>query len=251
MKIIFHRFPHSLLSILAAQREEIARFRRLLHDTPTGIRVETREKNPDVDLKSGYRRSLTYASFASCLLILVSFLTYPERHPTVMLGNAPVPIIQVEHIPQTSQTRAPAPPRPVMPVAVEGDEVPEDVTIEMTELDFDSIPLDLRLKGPVAMGPPSDEPLDISEIEFKPHPIRITTPEYPREAHRQKIEGVVRVRVLVDKAGDVERVEVLSGPEVFRAAAVEAAEQFRFRPGRHEGERRKVWMLMPIEFRLR
>ena len=128
--------------------------------------------------------------------------------------------------------------------------MPEDVTIETTELDFDSIPVDLRISGPVALGMPSDEPLDISEIEFKPHPIRITTPEYPRKAHKSKTEGSVVLRVLVDKKGLVETVEVLSGPEIFRPAAVEAARQFRFRPGRHEGERRKVWMVMPIEFKL-
>jgi len=136
-------------------------------------------------------------------------------------------------------------------LAVEGEDVPEDVTIETTELDLDSMPLDLRLQGPIAMGPPSDDPLDISEIEYKPHPIRIVAPEYPRSAHKSKQEGEVRVRVLVDKKGNVEKVEVLSGPEIFREAAVEAARQFRFRPGRHEGERRKVWMIMPINFSLK
>jgi protein TonB len=251
MNLIFHRFSGSLLAVLAAKRAELARFQRLLRDRPTGIRVQTRQKNPALDLKPGYRKRLALSAAVSCLLAAVSFLTYPERHPTVVLGRVPPQIIQIEHIPQTSQTRTPAPPRPVVPLAVEGDEVPEDVTIETTELDFDSIPIDLRISGPVAMGPPSDEPLDISEIEFKPHPIRITTPEYPREARKAKIEGSVVVKVLVDKQGKVERVEVVSGPEIFRQAALEAARQFRFRPGRHEGERRKVWMVMPIDFKLR
>ena len=48
----------------------------------------------------------------------------------------------------------------------------------------------------------------------------------------------------------LEHAEVLHGPEVFREAALAAARQFRFRPGRHEGERRKVWMRMPITFKL-
>jgi len=251
MNLIFHRFSESLLATLAFRRAELARFQRLLRDRPAGARIRNRTRNPEADLKRGYPRRLAISSAASCAAVLISLLSYPERHPTVMMGRTMPHVIQIEHIPQTSQTRAPALPRPVMPIAVEGDEVPEDVTIETTELDFDSIPIDLRITGPMAMGPPSDDPLDISEIEFKPHPIRITTPEYPRKARKSKTEGSVVVRVLVDKEGRVETVEVLSGPSIFRAAALEAARQFRFRPGRHEGERRKVWMIMPIDFRLR
>ena len=251
MNLIFHRFSSSLLATLAIRRAEWARFQRLLRERPTGIRIRNRSKNPELDLKLGYGRRLAICSAASCMVAVLCFLGYPEHHPTVVMGRRVAHVIRMEHIPQTSQTRAPAPPRPVVPIAVEGEEVPEDVTIETTELDFDAIPMDLRITGPPSMGPPSDEPLDISEIEFKPHPIRITTPEYPREARKSKTEGSVVVRVLVDKKGLVETVEVLSGPQVFRAAALDAARQFRFRPGRHEGERRKVWMVMPIDFKLR
>ncbi len=250
MNLIFHRFSGSLLAVLALRRAELARFQRLLQNTPTGIHVSIREKNPEVDVKLGYPRRLIVSATAACVLVGGTFIGYPERHPTVTMGRAPAHVLRVENMPQTSQYQRPSPPRPKVPLAVEGDEVPEDVTIETTELDFDSIPVDLRISGPVALGMPSDEPLDISEIEFKPHPIRITTPEYPRKAHKSKTEGSVVLRVLVDKKGLVETVEVLSGPEIFRPAAVEAARQFRFRPGRHEGERRKVWMVMPIEFKL-
>ena len=179
-------------------------------------------------------------------------LLYPEHHPTVYLRARPSHIIKVQNIPETSQQmRPPAPPRPSVPLAVEGEEVPDDVTIESTELDLDSVPVDLRIRGPVAMGPPSDEVMDGFDIEHKPHPIRIVTPEYPARARKAKEEGTVVVRVLVTKDGQVEKVEVMSGPEAFVAAAVAAARQFRFRPGRHEGVKRKVWMVMPIDFKLK
>ena len=184
--------------------------------------------------------------------MLVTVLIYPEHIPTVVLNEPLVDVVQWAQIPETSQAkRPPPPPRPAVPIEVEGEEIPEDITIETTELDLDALPLDLRLRGPIATGPPSDAPMDEFDIEYKPHPIRIVAPEYPPAATKKKLEGTVKVRVLVNKRGRVEKVEVVSGPEVFRSNAIAAARQFRFRPGKHEGEKRKVWMVMPIGFSLK
>ncbi len=205
-----------------------------------------------MDLKLTYRTRMLRSVGASFLLMLFTVLLYPEHVPTVVLNDPQIDVVQWAQIPETSQAqRPPPPPRPSVPIEVDGEEVPEDVTIETTELDLDTLPLDLRLKGPVAAGPPSDHPMDIFDIEYKPHPIRIVAPEYPREAHKAKQQGVVKVRVLVDKRGRVEKAEVISGPEIFRNNAIAAARQFRFRPGKHEGEIRKVWMVMPIGFHLK
>jgi len=225
---------------------------RLLKDHPTGVRVSVRSKNPDVDLKRDYGTRFLKSLGASFLFMLFTVLIYPEHIPTVVLNDPQIDVVQWAQIPETSQAkRPPPPPRPAVPIEVEGEEIPEDITIETTELDLDSLPLDLRLRGPIAAGPPSDAPMDEFDIEYKPHPIRIVAPEYPRQAHKQKLEGTVKVRVLVDKRGRVEKVEVVSGPEIFRNNAMAAARQFRFRPGKHEGQKRKVWMVMPIGFSLK
>ena len=252
MNIVHHRFSHSLLAQLARFRERQERFLRLLKDHPTGVRVSVRSKDPEMDLKRDYRTRFLKSLGASFLFMVVTVLLYPEHIPTVVLNEPPIDVVQWAQIPETSQAhRPPPPPRPSVPIEVEGEEVPEDVTIETTELDLDALPLDLRLKGPIAKGPPSDAPMDEFDIEYKPHPIRIVAPEYPRAAHKAKQEGTVMVRVLVDKKGRVEKAEVLSGPEVFRHNAIAAARQFRFRPGKHEGQKRKVWMVMPIGFSLK
>lgn len=249
MNIVQARFGNTLLDLLYHTRARKRQFRRMLADRPTGIAIFTRKKNPEVDLKRAYWPTIKRASLIACGLMLFTYLVYPEYHPTVVLGARPAHAIQVSNIPQTSQQkRPPPPPRPKVPLAVEGEEVPEDITIESTDLDLD-VAFDIPL-GP-QIGPMSDEPLDYTEIDYKPHPIRIVTPEYPAEARRGRKEGRVMVRVLVDKQGNVEKVEVLHGSELFRHAAAAAAWQFRFRPGKHEGERRKVWMVMPIEFSLK
>ncbi|MDE2998710.1 MAG: energy transducer TonB [Gemmatimonadota bacterium] len=252
MNIVHHRFSHSLLAQLARFRERQERFLRLLKDHPTGIRVAVRSKNPEADLKRDYGTRFLKSLGGSFLFMLVTVLVYPEHIPTVVLNESRIDVVQWAQIPETSQAkRPPPPPRPAVPIEVEGEEIPEDITIETTELNLDALPLDLRLRGPIATGPPSDAPMDEFDIEYKPHPIRIVAPEYPRQAHKQKLEGTVKVRVLVDKRGLVEKVEVVSGPEIFRNNAIAAARQFRFRPGKHEGEKRKVWMVMPIGFSLK
>ena len=172
------------------------------------------------------------ASLLNLILFIAVALLYPEYHPTVHLTQSVPKILRVD-IPETSQQkRPPPPPRPQVPLAVEGDEVPEDVTIESTELDLDKIFIPNLAS---TTGTDLDEPLDYMEIDYKPHPSRIVTPEYPAEARKKRIEGKVTVKVLVDKIGNVEDVQFIHGPEMFRKAALDAAWQFRFRPRQTPG----------------
>ncbi len=92
--------------------------------------------------------------------------------------------------------------------------------------------------------------LEYGEVEEKPHPIDIVTPVYSEEARKNNIEGKVTVQVVVNVDGSVSDVSVLEGPEVFHQAVVDAALQFRFRPGKHNGKVVPVRMIMPIEFSL-
>ncbi|MFT5365091.1 MAG: TonB family protein [Candidatus Latescibacterota bacterium] len=251
MNIVHARFGNTLsysLYMSRAKRQQLARLRQ---DNPTEYHVKTRHKNPEADLHSQYWPRFKRYSLFTFLALVATYVLYPEYYPTVSLIPKQRPMFAVSDIPETSQQkRAPSPPRPKVPLAVEGEEVPDDVTIESTELDFDNIDLpDLAMAGPI--GHISDEPMDYMEIDYKPHPVRIVTPEYPNEARKKHITGRVIVKVLVDKDGNVEETEVVSGPEVFRDAALKAAQQFRFRPGKHAGERRKVWMIMPIDFDLK
>ncbi len=92
--------------------------------------------------------------------------------------------------------------------------------------------------------------LRYDEVEEKPHPIDIVTPVYPEEAKKEKIEGKVTLKLVVNVDGSVSDVSVLKGPEIFRQATIDAALQFRFRPGKHNGKVVPVWTVMPIEFSL-
>lgn len=60
--------------------------------------------------------------------------------------------------------------------------------------------------------------------------IRKITPVYPAEAKVNRIQGVVRLGVRIDKDGHVSDVTVLSGDPALTYAAVEAVKQWLYRP---------------------
>jgi len=88
---------------------------------------------------------------------------------------------------------------------------------------------------PAGFPPQHTTPCDFSTY----HPMRISdwlpggivkraTPSYPADARRQGIRGTVKVFVLINRDGAVERV-CSNGPSALRKAAEAAAVQFRFR----------------------
>lgn len=249
MNLVHIRFGNTLSSQIYRARQAQREFQKRRAARPCDVQIATRSKNPAADLKARYWPNTLYASLLSTALLFAIAWFYPEYHPTIRTAHAPMRVVR-PNIPETIQKkRPPSPPRPQVPLAVEGEEVPEDITIESTELDLDNIAL------PTLAGVPSadylDEPIDYFEIDYKPHPNRIVVPEYPPEARGKGFEGKVTVKVLVDKEGNVEDVQFVHGPEILKEAALAAARQFRFRPGKHKGERRKVWMFMPIDFSLK
>jgi periplasmic protein TonB len=78
-------------------------------------------------------------------------------------------------------------------------------------------------------------------------------PGYPASARRAGAAGtaVLRVHVLADgRVGAVE-IETSAGHADLDRAAVEAVRQWRFEPGQRGEEPTAMWVLLPVEFRLR
>lgn len=252
MQIIHVRNPSSLLAILAAADDHRRRFRRLLTDRTHDIRVSHRHKQPEHDLHLEYPKRAGQSALVAGLLIAALFLYNPEPTLTIGSGERPAVVFYMEHIPETIQKALPpAPPRPVVPLAVEGEEVPDSVTIEPTDLDMDALPIDFALAGPGGpVGPITDEPMNVADIDYKPHLLTLIMPAFPEQARKAKLkQGAARVKLLVDKKGNVEKVEFVEGPPLFRDEAISTAYRYRFRPGKHQGEVRKVWMEVSIQFK--
>ncbi len=88
--------------------------------------------------------------------------------------------------------------------------------------------------------------------EKKPKPLSIPAPKYPESARRAGIEGDVIIKVLVDVDGSIldARIFLSSGFEELDNAALEASMKAKFEPATQLGRPVKVWVSIPIKFKL-
>ncbi|HZP34830.1 MAG TPA: TonB family protein [Candidatus Acidoferrales bacterium] len=76
-------------------------------------------------------------------------------------------------------------------------------------------------------------------------------PVYPEDAKREGIEGTVELRATVGKDGTVQNVEIVSGPPLLAAAAVNAVRQWQYRPTLIGDQGVQVVRDITVVFRLR
>jgi protein TonB len=213
-----------------------------------------REKNSEVDLKRKYpkvfRRSLGISLLVNAL-IAVLFPALDVRSSAIRPDQV---LIVMEPIPEIRQIqRPPPPPRPAVPVETESEDVPDDVTIASTELDFDQALINLSPPPFVREDIPAaeeEETVPFWRVERPPKPVKRVMPEYPEVAQDAGIEGVVFVRFTVGTDGRVKDAQVLRGPEIFRESALNAVFRFVFKPALQNDKPVAVRMTMPIRFRL-
>lgn len=106
---------------------------------------------------------------------------------------------------------------------------------------------DPRLGGGTNSGGPA------TSVDIKPRLLNRPRPNYTEEARKNKIQGVVRVRLLVGADGAVKQVKVISGlPDGLNEEAIRAAYQMRFTPATKGGQSVSTWLNnVEIEFNLR
>jgi protein TonB len=56
------------------------------------------------------------------------------------------------------------------------------------------------------------------------------SPVYPQEARQARIQGVVKLRVVIDDEGKIAELQVISGHPLLTQAAVDAVKTWRYRP---------------------
>lgn len=192
-------------------------------------------------------------------LMLVAFRVDFTADP-VSIDNAPdQEIVQMEEILQTQQEpKPPPPPRPPVPV-----EVPDDIDLDEEELDLDAF-LDMDapsdLPPPLPPGPSEEEDIDENEIftvvEQAPQIIGglqklYELVEYPTLARKSGLEGTVVVQIVVNTDGTPSDPTVARGVhQVLDDAAVAGVMQLRFEPAMQRSRAVRVYMTLPVRFRL-
>jgi TonB family protein len=89
-------------------------------------------------------------------------------------------------------------------------------------------------------------------FDTAPRPTRRVEPEYPLAARIAGSEGTVIVNANVDERGRIMRAWVVesTAPGALTEAALDAAYQFEFEPGRQDGAPVKCTISIPFRFRL-
>jgi protein TonB len=212
------------------------------------------KKNPAVNLKLKYKKIFELALILSLALHIAMFQAF-KRFEIKTKEKKSVDIeIEVQDIPPTEQFKRPPPPaRPAVPIATESEDVPEDETIESTELDLSELP------PPPPPPPAEDETATIFvPYDSPPQPIggfeaiqgRLVYPEIARKAG---VEGKVIIWVQVDEKGNVVGTKVLKslGNNGCDEAAIAAIKSVKWKPAMQRDKPVKVWVSIPVFFMLK
>ena len=93
-------------------------------------------------------------------------------------------------------------------------------------------------------------PDEISQKEMRGMVVKKVAPEYPAAAKKAGIQGEVKLKATIGKTGDVENLQVVSGPAELAPSAVEAVKQWKYRPYMKNGQAVEVMTDITVNFTL-
>jgi len=116
----------------------------------------------------------------------------------------------------------------------------------------DSTPAAPSTLAPPAVPPKPRGPIRISGGVLQVNRVSFVAPEYPADAKVAKLSGQVVLHVVISKTGSVERAQVVSSTNsIFDQAAMDAVQQWTYRPYRLNGDPIEVDSTVTINFQLR
>jgi protein TonB len=145
------------------------------------------------------------------------------------------------------------PPAAGLPKAIPDEAVVEEITIpSQRELEDISIPVAEDGEAEVRVANlPIPSPDSFIDVDEEPVLLRAVKPAYPPLAYQNRIEGRVKVRILVDEDGLVRDALIMeSSNEIFNEEAVAAVKQWNFKPAILNKKPVKFWYNAPIVFKL-
>lgn len=110
-----------------------------------------------------------------------------------------------------------------------------------------------RPAEPPPSAPPSNLPADkvkVGGVVQQAKLISQPKPVYPPLARKARISGTVRLAAIISEAGAIEELRVVQGPPLLIQAAVEAVQQWRYRPTILNGLPVKVETTIDVIFTL-
>jgi TonB family protein len=80
--------------------------------------------------------------------------------------------------------------------------------------------------------------------------VRRVEPNYPEQAREQQIEGPVVLEVHIGQDGEVQEINLVSGPAILAQAATDAVKRWRFKPRTVDGREVEMQTNITLNFRL-
>ncbi len=198
-----------------------------------------------------YMRQLFSPDEENAPTVRVRLMKYSELGPPPSMTNTSVaPVVGIS---------VTAKPSIGMPIPVPDVEVnPEQTIASQQELSQVQAPATVENAQPGDLVVEEDikieeepSPEAFVPVEKFPIPIKQVRPEYPDIARRANIEGVVWVKILVDKEGRAKKAIIIrSDAEVFDEPAIKAALQWIFTPAMMNSGPVMVWVAVPFKFQL-
>ena len=212
--------------------------------------------------------ALTFNSSILAALILIPLLR-PEALPRqlipILMETPPAPTNPEPQRPQPARTSATqtemdgihllAPPR--IPHSIITPSAPEP------PLQLDTATLGGPPSGPGGPGggfpgpavqpvvrPESRGPMRVSSGVEDALLIRKVLPTYPAIGQAAHVEGTVVLEATISKSGTIENLRVASGPPILRQAAIDAVQNWRYRPYLLDGEPVEVETTINVIFTL-
>ncbi|GIU47459.1 energy transducer TonB [Shewanella algidipiscicola] len=153
-------------------------------------------------------------------------------------------------------------PRQVEPKKVQSKPITASVVTPIsTSMPIMPAVADMPLQVPImatptlnGLGLPSIAPViaGIKDVDKAPELLRFIQPKMPIAGRKFKQGGKVLLRLIVEADGIVSHAEVLEAEpkQVFDQSAIEAARKWRFKPAVLSGEAVKVFVDVPINFKV-
>jgi protein TonB len=211
-------------------------------------------KNPKIDLKLKYRKLIEASLVLALLFCIILFQAFKRFERKEGQKKFEVAKIETIEVPQTQQEKiAPPPSRPAIPIESESEDIPDDVTIDDTDIDFEEIP-------PPPPPPPAEDEAATFFVAYDEPPQPIGGFEaiqkklvYPEIARKAGIEGQVTVYAHINERGEVINTKILVplGNSGCNEAAVTAIKAVKWKPAKQRDKPVAVWVSIPVKFKLK
>jgi protein TonB len=198
------------------------------------------------------------------LLPLIYTQALPHQALSTLLVTPPSPM-QMTEAPKPAEMRARVPDSEMMrDQLLAPSKIPDKVKYvdkpESTPICADCIAAGPGIPG--ATGPGVPGIFHIAPPVVVPHTVRISSsviegmlvakamPAYPAIARQTRTQGTVVLAAIISKTGTIESLHVVSGPSMLQRAAIDAVQQWRYRPYLLDGSAVEVETNVSVVFKL-